>query len=201
MLNRRERIGNWLGRRAPWVYRMAHALLIAWKRLRGQARYAEERKDYRYYHEVIRLARGLAPQGGSAIDIGCGACTVLDRLGDLDRRVTLDQRYRLPIPGIESLTCDFMQYHPPAGFDLVLCLQVLEHLEDPAPFARQLFEIGRDVIISVPYRWRSGACPGHVQDPVDEGKLRTWTGRDPDESLIVADGEQRLIAVYRGMRN
>jgi hypothetical protein len=37
----------------------------------------------------------------------------------------------------------------------------------------------------------------HDQDPVDEAKLRSWTGRDPVESAVVDDGRSRLLAVYR----
>ena len=80
----------------------------------------------------------------------------------------------------------------------MLCLQVLEHLEDPETFARKLFESGRSVIVSVPYRWPAGLRPGHVQDPVDEAKLIGWTGRTPVETCVVRNGRDRLIAVFHG---
>ncbi|HEX2372183.1 MAG TPA: hypothetical protein VHI33_06165 [Solirubrobacterales bacterium] len=38
----------------------------------------------------------------------------------------------------------------------------------------------------------------HVHDPVDESKLRAWTGYDPTETAIIEDvGMERLIAAYR----
>jgi hypothetical protein len=76
-------------------------------------------------------------------------------------------------------------------------LQVLEHLENPAEFAQKLFQSGQTVIISVPYKWPSGIQKNHVQDPVDEQKLKCWTGRDAIELLIVCDRRERLIAVYQ----
>jgi hypothetical protein len=39
----------------------------------------------------------------------------------------------------------------------------------------------------------------HVQDPVDESKLRWWTAREPIASSVVEDlGMERLISVYQG---
>jgi hypothetical protein len=89
-----------------------------------------------------------------------------------------------------------MEYTPTNHFDLVLCLQVLEHVEDPAAFASKLFRTGRIVIVSVPYKWAPDRAPGHRHDPVDEEKLRQWTGREPVATRVVADGAARLIAVY-----
>ena len=69
-------------------------------------------------------------------------------------------------------------------------------MPDPLSFARKALLIGRTAIVSVPYRWPSNAHDAHVHDPVDEEKLRSWTGLDPVETLIVDDGRERLIAVY-----
>jgi SAM-dependent methyltransferase len=85
-----------------------------------------------------------------------------------------------------------------ASFDAVLCLQVLEHVPDPAPFARKLLATGRAAIVSVPYRWPAGELHSHRHDLVDEAKLREWTGADPIDFALVDDrGRQRLICVYR----
>ncbi len=90
-----------------------------------------------------------------------------------------------------------MDYRPETYFDLVLCLQVLEHLDNPDAFAQKLLNAGRTVIISVPYRWPQGYCKTHKQDPVDEAKLERWTQRKPVETQIVTNGKERLIAVYQ----
>jgi hypothetical protein len=102
----------------------------------------------------------------------------------------------MPRPGVETVVADFYDYDPDGLFDLVLCLQVLEHLPRPRPFAHKLLRIGRTVIISVPYRWPAHEHGSHLHDPVDEAKLRRWTGAEPVETSIVDDGKQRLVAVY-----
>lgn len=106
-----------------------------------------------------------------------------------------------PCPGSRgSSGCrpTFSPTGPPLRFDLVLCLQVLEHLQDPETFARKLLDSGRIVIVSVPYQWPAGRNPRHLQDPVSEAKLIGWAGRAPVETRLVRNGVDRLIAVFRG---
>jgi hypothetical protein len=188
---------NALGRRAPHLYRAARATSRLLRQWLGRPGYADARSDFNYYREVIRLAGENVPGGGAVIDVGSGDTTVIDALPSFAVRMTLDRRYIPPRPGIEHVTSDFLAWHQTRHFDLVLCLQVLEHLDDPGPFARRLFDLGATVIISVPYRWPAGLHQGHVQDPVDERSLESWTGRRPIETLVVRDGQERLIAIYR----
>jgi hypothetical protein len=96
------------------------------------------------------------------------------------------------------VAADFYEFESAERFDLVLCLQVLEHLDRPGPFARKLLAAGRTTIISVPHEWPGWVTEEHVHDPVDESKLRAWTGGDPTETAIIEDlGMERLIAAYR----
>jgi hypothetical protein len=160
--------------------------------------YWKARRELRYYGEVVRLAREHAPAGGSALDVGANDTEVLDRLGWFDRRVALDVDQIPPRPGVETVVADFEQFEPDERFDLVLCRQVLEHLDRPRPFARKLLAAGRTTIISVPHEWPGWVTEDHVHDPVDESKLRAWTGYDPTETAIIEDvGMERLIAAYR----
>jgi hypothetical protein len=160
--------------------------------------YWERRQHFKYYTEVQRLAKAYAPSGRQVIDVGALGADFLCRLEWFERRVALDRRAMPQRQGIETVTTDFMTYQPEGHFDLVLCLQVLEHLEEPGVFARRLLDVGRTVIISVPYKWPKEYCKYHVQDPVDEAKLESWTQREPIETIIVEDeGQKRLIAVYQ----
>lgn len=106
------------------------------------------------------------------------------------------------LPGIVTHRGDFMDYEPGRDFDLVLCLQVLEHLPDPAAFCRKLLRLGRVVIVSVPYRWPPDKTGDHLHDPVDRKKLRAWAGRGWIGREIVEDFKgprgRRLIAVFIG---
>jgi hypothetical protein len=161
--------------------------------------YWDERRGFAYYREVVRLARSHAPGGGAALDVGARGTEMLGRLEWFERRVALDLEPFHPRPGIEAVVADFSGFEPSIEFDLVLCLQVLEHLPDPAPFARKLLAIGRTAIVTVPYRWPGWVTDEHLHDPVDEAKLRGWVGREPTETAIVEDLEmRRLIAVYDG---
>jgi hypothetical protein len=164
----------------------------------GEPSYWETRRDLRYYREVVRLARAHAPAGRSVLDVGANETEVLERLDRFERRVALDVDEIPPRAGVETVIADFNEFEHEGRFDLVLCLQVLEHLERPGPFARKLLAAGRTTIISVPHEWPGWATEEHVQDPVDESKLRAWTRRDPTETSIVEDlGMERMIAVYR----
>src|SRR5262245_51157936 len=93
---------------------------------------------------------------------------------------------------------DFMAYQPAERFDLVICLQVLEHLPEAALFARKLVETVRTIIVSVPYKWPKGKCRWHLQDPVDETKLDGWMQKKPIDVSVVTDREARMVAVYQG---
>ena len=160
--------------------------------------YWESRREFAYYDEVVRLAREHVPRGRAALDVGAHDTRVLERLDWFERRVALDAVRVEPGDGVEGIVADFHEFDPPESFDLVLCLQVLEHLERPEPFARKLLATGPTAIVSVPHRWPPWTTDEHLHDPVDAARLRSWTGRDPIEASVVEDlGMERLIAVYR----
>lgn len=192
MLSRKQRWINALGHHAPPLYLALRKI----SRLFGGPNYEAGRRHMTYYREVLRLVELHMGAATSIVDVGSSETDVIEHLPGFAERHTVDIRYVPPRRGIRRHTADFLDWRPPAHFDLAMCLQVLEHLHDPAPFARKLFDIADRVIISVPYRWPAGACTGHVQDPVDESMLAAWTGREPDHIVICEDERERLIAVY-----
>lgn len=164
--------------------------------------YWRARAGLRYYQVVREICARVAPNARSVIDVGSNSCPQLEWFPNSPRRVSVDIEAPYRAPHIESVVCDFLEYVPETKFDLVLCLQVLEHIEDPVPFARHLLEVGREVVISVPYLWPEGACYWHCQDPVDEAKVLSWFGREPDALHIVEEAKvsavsKRLVAHYR----
>jgi len=151
----------------------------------------------RYYTQVLEFARHYVPAGGSVIDVGGRDCDYIGWFDWFDRKVVLDLKQPPARPGVETVAGDFLTYLPATTFDLALCLQVLEHLAEPAGFCRKLLATGRVVIVSVPYRWPKGLCKYHVQDPVDEAKLLAWTGQPATDKAIVRDANRdRLVAVF-----
>jgi hypothetical protein len=179
--------------RPPW--RVLKRLLFL-KRTPNKG-YWEKRRHFNYYREVIRLASTYEPSGQYVIDVGAHDTEVLLHLAWFEHRVVLDLRHPPRRKGIESIVMDFMDYRPTTYFDLVLCLQVLEHVKNPDTFAQKLLKTGRTVIISVPYKWPRGLEKSHKQDPVDEAKLERWTQQTPVETRVINDERDRLIAVYQ----
>ena len=62
---------------------------------------------------------------------------------------------------------DWLEYPCEKRADVIVCLQVLEHLpvEKVAAFAGKIVSSGRIAIISVPYVWEKGQCVHHLQGP------------------------------------
>lgn len=191
-------LAGFLDQRSPGVAAVARP---AWRKVSGTLGlddYWSHRRHFNYYREVLRLARSHVPAGRDVLDVGANDTRLLRQLDWFERRVALDVN---PIPrqrGIERVQTDFLAYRPGLRFDLVICLQVLEHLDDPATFARKLLVTGRTVIVSVPHEWPAGFRAGHVQDPVSQAKLIGWVGHSPIETSLVRDGLERLIAVFPG---
>lgn len=157
--------------------------------------YYKERKDFHYYKKVEALLSSLSFD--SILDVGARRSPVLENIKGPIEKVLLDKYEIPPLEGFHIITSDFYTWIPDKHYDIVLCLQVLEHLENPEAFAEKLFTIAKKtVILSVPYKWKKGKCKYHIQDPVDMEKLKSWTNREPSESYIINDGLERLICVY-----
>lgn len=163
---------------------------------KAYAGYWTKRKDYVYYSSVLSIVRRMFPDARSAIDVGAHETEILSQMDWIPRRVAIDLQPCSAQPGVERVVGDFLEYAPSEPFDLVLCLQLLEHLRDPKRFADKLFASGRSVVISIPYKWPAGMCMSHCQDPVDEEKLYRWTGRVPVFQEVAKDRFHRLISVY-----
>lgn len=162
-------------------------------------RYWNRRKDLLYYQVVRILASGLAEGAESVLDVGSHGSPYLDWFEDIPVRTSLDLVEPYRAEGITSIVTDFLAWQPDRRYDLVLCLQVLEHVTDARSFARKLLASGRVVIISVPYRWRAGSSKNHVQDPVTMQKIAGWFGRKPNYANLVTEpsnGKERLVCVF-----
>jgi hypothetical protein len=161
--------------------------------------YWERRANSHYLAAVRRLVGEGGADVESILDVGSNGCAYLDWFDWVPRRVSLDLKRPYTGDGVESVKADFLTWEPRERFDIVLCLQVLEHIPDAASFAQRLLAVARrHVIVSVPYKWRAGRIPDHVHDPVDEVKVLQWFGRAPDCAMIVCEQGrlERLISCY-----
>jgi hypothetical protein len=162
-------------------------------------RYWERRQEFLYYQVVRILATKLIEGGTSVLDVGSHGSPYLEWFADVPVRTSLDMVEPYRGEGVTSIVSDFLTWEPDRRYDLVLCLQVLEHVPDATSFARKLLASGRVVVISVPYRWRKGVSKNHVQDPVTISKIVGWFGRKPDYAHLVVEptsGKERLVCVF-----
>ncbi|MDX1476834.1 MAG: class I SAM-dependent methyltransferase [Saprospiraceae bacterium] len=161
--------------------------------------YWQRRKQLHYYQVVRAWIEALSP-GDWILDVGSRSTPIV-KTGQFKRRTMIDiAPFNRKFAGVEQVVADWMAY--PVGekaADVVLCLQVLEHLPDDlvGPFARKLLHAGKKTIISVPHRWPEDLTPHHLQDPVDLDKLITWTGKPPVKHHIERrDNMERLVALF-----
>ena len=164
--------------------------------------YWNNRKGLMYYIFVRRLMKVLAIEARSLIDIGSRDARYMEWFTWIPVRHALDIERPYASDAVQGIRQDFLAYEPPERYDFALCLQVLEHVDEPARFARRILEVADRAIVSVPYRWPAGTHPNHVNDPVDEDKLFAWTGRKPDYHAVITEplrrpqSAARLVAYY-----
>ncbi|SDO06980.1 class I SAM-dependent methyltransferase [Alkalicoccus daliensis] len=164
--------------------------------------YWKKRSNLMYYQYVDYIVRGVGAEAQSLLDVGSSNAAYTENFAWIPERFAIDISKPYASKNIQSIEADFLLYEIPKKFDLVLCLQVLEHIEDARTFAEKLFQAGDRVLISVPFLWEAGSSKEHVQDPVSFEKLRSWTGRDPDYHIVVeepisnAPKNKRLICYY-----
>jgi hypothetical protein len=171
---------------------------IARRRSQAPDKYWLERQRFLYIQVTKEIARRIAGNANSIMDVGSNGTPILDWFPEVPLRVSVDLRKPYVADGIESVKEDFLTWEPSQRFDVGLCLQVLEHVADAEAFAQHLLRLCEVVIISVPYRWPEEASSYHVHDPVDEEKLKTWFHREPNFTYRIAElhGQERLISVY-----
>jgi hypothetical protein len=161
--------------------------------------YWNRRRDLLYYQVVRILATRLAAEAGSVLDVGSRGSPYIEWFEDVPIRTSLDLVEPYFGEGVTSVTSDFLKWQPDRQYDIVLCLQVLEHVRDATSFARKLLAAGEVVIVSVPYRWRKAQNKAHVQDPVTYRKIVGWFGREPNFSHLVVEpetGTERIVCVF-----
>jgi 2-polyprenyl-3-methyl-5-hydroxy-6-metoxy-1,4-benzoquinol methylase len=113
----------------------------------------------RFFATVRSLVESLEPE--SVLDAGCGEGETVARLSDVlpPRVAGIDLREecvaftsrRFPDMEVSRQSVDDLAF-PDDTFDLVLCLEVLEHLPDPGAALSELSRVSRrDVVLSVPH--------------------------------------------------
>lgn len=112
-----------------------------------------------FFSRVGEVVAPLRP--ASTLDAGCGEGETVARLGPLlgERIAAVDLsaysvgRVVERLPEVDARIASVTDLpFADASFELVLCLEVLEHLDDPAAAVAELVRVGaRDVVVSVPF--------------------------------------------------
>lgn len=165
-----------------------------------------EQKRHRnknYYGKATEFVKKYAPNATSMIDIGNRGCEYIYEWSWIAEKTVLDisgQIYNLD-DSVKKVQEDFLVWRPDREYDLVTCLQTLEHVQDPVPFVKKLREIQKDIlIVSLPYLWPANKAPfEHKHDPIDLEMIHGWLGTYPVEEIIVAEerGTERWMGIYR----
>jgi SAM-dependent methyltransferase len=142
-----------------------------------QTRFDRARDD-----RVVRLVRHHAPprrEGSALLDIGCGYGYLLRRFQGRYRLVGVDVSAHAArvttgrIPGSLVVTADVQRPLPfDHRFDVVLAINVVEHLPDPAPAVEAI----RETLVA------DGLCVIHlptINGPVSRAIYRLAYERDP----------------------
>lgn len=167
----------------------------------GTGGYWRRRSDLLYYQYFRYMVRCIGHDAQSMIDVGSGNSGYLEWFDWIQDRVSIDIQTPYSSETVRGIEGDIFDLKLDAPYDICSCMQVLEHVPDPAPFARRLLELGRLVLISVPYKWPAGRTKGHVNDPVDLDSVVRWFGRKPNYHIVVSEPFQgskgsRLIAIF-----
>lgn len=144
----------------------------------------------------------IGGNSNSIIDVGTGMAPYLEWFDWIDNKLSVDLQsaYRSErVQGYEGSIFD--SRFDAVQFDICTCLQVLEHVREPAPFARRLLSLSPLVLVSVPYQWPKGKTAGHVNDPVTLKKLNAWFDAEANWYMKVSEPfagarATRLFAIY-----
>lgn len=165
----------------------------------GRAAYWAGRHDSLYYRAVYQIVAVAGDGAQSVIDIGSAETDYVTWFDWIGEKVQLNRGFtRAGPPGVRRIAADFFDWTPDKVYDIALCLQVLEHVEDARGFCDRLKATARQLVVSVPWMWPAGRVASHVHDPVDEAKLMSWMGLRPNFQMQVTEpfGPTRLIAWY-----
>lgn len=136
----------------------------------------------RFYRRVAEEIAPLAPE--AVLDAGCGEGESLERLArylpgsvtGIDLNPESVEFTRRRIPGGEFQVADLLGLpFPDDSFDLVFCLEVLEHIPEPAAALAELARVCRgDLVLSVP------AEPWFRLGSLARGKYLAGWGNHPE---------------------
>lgn len=160
-------------------------------------RYWRIRQSLLYFQYTYKFVNSLR-ECSSIIDIGGGPAGFLQKVDpkkytkrvllDLEQLEFIGEGSNIPTMVIEG---DFLDVPLPL-FDVVVCLQVMEHVPDKYKFASKLLEVARKyLIVTVPYNWAE-------ESYIDENTVADWF-KTPFEKKVLTQANEgtRLFCLFK----
>lgn len=106
-------------------------------------------------------------------------------------------------PDISVNVADFYRWGGRHQYDVVMCSQVLEHVDNPSSFLRKLLRTGKQIVVSVPYLWKDYHLHFHKSHHVSIRDVRRWAGKHERVYSVVSEPHgggfaRRVILVFDG---
>jgi hypothetical protein len=163
-------------------------------------RYWENRSEFVYLFVAKTISQLIASNANVVADVGSNGTPILEWFPNVPFRYSVDLRKPYRAENIRSIKKDFLNWKPTRKVNVLTCLQVMEHLAQPELFAIKMLSLAEICVVSVPYMWPAEKNKYHLHDPVDEAKMLSWFGREPNFAYIAREisTESRLIHVYDG---
>jgi Methyltransferase domain len=156
--------------------------------------YWAKRKSDRIYLMSVLFAHYYCRTKDTVVDVGCHCSPLVLMLPGFRRRYAVDPNPHAAacwrsVDGATFLNVPFEDVDVVAltgrrRFDLILCNQVIEHLDEPARFVETLLSKARRAIISTTFETPAGVMHSHVQDPIDLHRFEAWFPRKPMGTFI-----------------
>ncbi len=162
-------------------------------------RYWEDRSSSLYLQAVKDIVSYVGRDADSIIDVGSNACPYLDWFDWIPNRTSLDLHRPYAAEGVMSVKANFLDWTPDKQYDVLTCLQVMEHVPPVEAFAKKVLEVAKIAVVSLPYKWDPKYNKTHIHDPVDEDKILSWFGRKPNAEFKIREvvsGAERIIHIY-----
>lgn len=148
------------------------------------AEYWERRKGLEYYKKALEFLLSIQPPPAKVLDVGAGiskGCQYLLPLPLLGYSVAAVEKKEGSdrLPGVEVVFADFMSLKipPPGTFDIIICLQTIEHVQDAEGFVGKMLQMAPKLVLSWPED--PIPCKNHVREFIPAHEVRSWVGRGP----------------------
>jgi 2-polyprenyl-3-methyl-5-hydroxy-6-metoxy-1,4-benzoquinol methylase len=163
------------------------------------------------------LRRHLTPGAVRTLDVGCGsgaftmyAATIGNRsigisFNDANNRKASERARMAGIPGVQFLNADLRTLPAYgfnlAGFDQIMCLETIEHIQEDAKFLQdvsRMLKPGGRILLSTPFKYYRHLLGDILTDGSDGGHVRWGYTHKELRELMAAAGIEVVREEYVG---